>query len=317
MEEVRRNLIERYGEKCRARPEQRLCRRPVGAHLLRSRRCRRAAETRCATASPLRQRPRLARPRPQHRHRRRLARAARRRAARHRLSGLARGGRAVEGRRQRHYRLRRRQHRHCSPPRLASTPRRGTGGARSTRSGRAWSSRSKQQGADSYALRSIPEISGGMVVEEVRTGRVLAMQGGLDVRGSDLQPRHPGAAPARLDLQADRLFGRARQRHDPGLDHHRRPVLRQPGRGLGNKCFRNFAGGYAGPQTMRWGVEQSRNLMTVRTANQIGMDKVTAAPASWASATIALPRHRARRRRHHGARGWSTPSRSSPIRAGR
>ena len=33
-------------------------------------------------------------------------------------------------------------------------------------------------------------------------------------------------------------------------------------------------GGDAGPQTMRWGLEQSRNLMTVRAANQIGMDNV-------------------------------------------
>jgi penicillin-binding protein 1A len=46
------------------------------------------------------------------------------------------------------------------------------------------------------------------------------------------------------------------------------------GAGLGNKCFRNFSGSNAGPQTMRWGIEQSRNLMTVRTANQIGMDQV-------------------------------------------
>jgi penicillin-binding protein 1A len=44
--------------------------------------------------------------------------------------------------------------------------------------------------------------------------------------------------------------------------------------GAGNKCFRNFSGGYAGPQTMRWGLEQSRNLMTVRAANQVGMDRV-------------------------------------------
>src|SRR5205085_2641644 len=42
------------------------------------------------------------------------------------------------------------------------------------------------------------------------------------------------------------------------------------------KCYRNFTGGYAGPQTMRWGVEQSRNLMTVRAATQTGMDKVVA-----------------------------------------
>src|SRR3989337_390353 len=48
------------------------------------------------------------------------------------------------------------------------------------------------------------------------------------------------------------------------------------GAGLGNKCFRNFDGRYAGAKTMRWGVEQSRNLMTVRTASQTGMPKVIA-----------------------------------------
>jgi penicillin-binding protein 1A len=47
------------------------------------------------------------------------------------------------------------------------------------------------------------------------------------------------------------------------------------GAGLGNKCFRNFDNkGGAGPKTLRWGVEQSRNLMTVQVANQIGMDHV-------------------------------------------
>src|SRR3546814_4534614 len=43
---------------------------------------------------------------------------------------------------------------------------------------------------------------------------------------------------------------------------------------LGQKCFRNYSGRSAGAQTLRWGVEQSRNLMTVRTASQTGMDKV-------------------------------------------
>ncbi len=36
----------------------------------------------------------------------------------------------------------------------------------------------------------------------------------------------------------------------------------------GPKCFRNFGGGYAGAHTMRWGLEQSRNLMTVRDRRQ-------------------------------------------------
>jgi penicillin-binding protein 1A len=47
------------------------------------------------------------------------------------------------------------------------------------------------------------------------------------------------------------------------------------GASLGQKCFRNFGGGGAGPQTMRWGLEQSRNLMTVRAAADSGMDNVT------------------------------------------
>src|SRR5919206_444635 len=46
------------------------------------------------------------------------------------------------------------------------------------------------------------------------------------------------------------------------------------GAGLGNKCFVNFDKRYAGPKTMRWGVEQSRNLMTVRAASETGMLKV-------------------------------------------
>ena len=46
-----------------------------------------------------------------------------------------------------------------------------------------------------------------------------------------LQPRDPGAAPAGLGVQADRLCDRARKRHDPGLDHRRCAVLRVAGRG--------------------------------------------------------------------------------------
>ena len=57
----------------------------------------------------------------------------------------------------------------------------------------------KQLGTTSYALRSIPEVGGGFLAEEVRTGRVLAMQGGFDVIGSDFNratqaKRQPGSA---------------------------------------------------------------------------------------------------------------------------
>ena len=126
----------------------------------------------------------------------------------------------------------------------------------------------------SWALRSIPKVSGGFVAEDPHTGRVYAMQGGFDARGASFNRasqalRQPGSTIKPF------VYASA-------LDHGMTPAsiiidgpfcVFQSAR-LGQKCFRNFSGGYAGPQTMRWGVEQSRNLMTVRAASQTGMANV-------------------------------------------
>jgi len=124
-------------------------------------------------------------------------------------------------------------------------------------------------------LRSIPEIKGGMVVEEVMTGRVLAMQGGFDARGDDFNRavqarRQPGSAfkPIVYSAALDNGMTPASMIVDGQFCVYQGAIL-------GRKCFRNFSGANAGAQTMRWGIEQSRNLMTVRAANQTGMDKVT------------------------------------------
>ncbi len=61
-----------------------------------------------------------------------------------------------------------------------------------------------------YRLRQVPEISGAMVVEDPHTGRVLAMVGGFSFDRKPVQPRHPGAAPAGLLVQAHRLCRRDR-----------------------------------------------------------------------------------------------------------
>ena len=134
----------------------------------------------------------------------------------------------------------------------------------------------KRLGLTSYALRSIPEIGGGFVAEEVRTGRVMALQGGFDVIGSSYNratqaQRQPGSAfkPVVYVTALENGLTPASILVDA-------PFCVWQGAGLGNKCFRNFDGKYSGAKTMRWGVEQSRNLMTIRAANQAGMEKVVA-----------------------------------------
>ncbi|WP_298173035.1 transglycosylase domain-containing protein [Novosphingobium sp.] len=126
-----------------------------------------------------------------------------------------------------------------------------------------------------WALRVIPEVSGGMVVEEPFSGRVLAMQGGFDSRLGSFNRatqavRQPGSTikPFVYATALDNGMTPASMVLDGTFCVYQ-------GAALGQKCFRNFGNeGGSGSHTMRWGLEQSRNLMTVRIANDIGMDKV-------------------------------------------
>ncbi len=132
-----------------------------------------------------------------------------------------------------------------------------------------------------WVLRTVPEISGGMVVQDPHTGRVLAMQGGFDSR---IQTYNRATQAWRQPGSSFKPFVYA-----SALDNGMTPAsiivdgpfcVYQSAK-LGRKCFKNFGGGGgAGPQTMRWGLEQSRNLMTVRAASQSGMPNVVKLAAS-------------------------------------
>ena len=133
----------------------------------------------------------------------------------------------------------------------------------------------KASGGGSYALRNIPEVSGGFLAESPHSGRIYAMQGGFDVRLS----------PFNRATQAERQPGSTIKPfvYAAALDNGMTPatlIVDGPfcvyqGARFGNKCFRNFGGSAgAGEQTMRWGLEQSRNLMTVRAASQVGMEPI-------------------------------------------
>ena len=131
-------------------------------------------------------------------------------------------------------------------------------------------------GAQAWAFRSVPEITGGMLLEDAHSGRILAIQGGFDA----------GLGSFNRATQAQRQPGSTIKPfvYGTGLDYGMSPSSEvldgkfcvYQGSSLGQKCFQNFgnSGGGGATHTMRWGLEQSRNLMTVRIASDSGMDHV-------------------------------------------
>ncbi|HEY0234087.1 MAG TPA: penicillin-binding protein 1A [Afipia sp.] len=123
-----------------------------------------------------------------------------------------------------------------------------------------------------FRLRQIPEVSGGMVVMDPTTGRVLAMAGGFSFDQSQFNRatqayRQPGSSfkPIVYSTALDNGYTPASIIVDA-------PIEIDQGAGLGVWRPENYSTGkYYGPQTLRFGLEHSVNNMTVRLAQDIGM----------------------------------------------
>ncbi len=127
-----------------------------------------------------------------------------------------------------------------------------------------------------YALRQIPEINGALVAMDPHTGRVLAMSGGYDYKASQFNRviqamRQPGSAFKPFVYLAALDAG-----YTPSTLILDAPFVIDQGPGLPKWRPANYTRKFYGPSTMRLGLEKSRNLMTVRLAQTIGMDRVAA-----------------------------------------
>src|SRR5215468_2676674 len=132
----------------------------------------------------------------------------------------------------------------------------------------------KEYPADTYALRQIPEVSGAIVAMDVHTGRVFALTGGWSFKQSEFDRamqamRQPGSSFKPIVYMAALDSG-----YTPSTVVLDAPITIDQGPGLPPWSPENYGGDYLGPTTMRVGIEKSRNLMTVRVAQAVGMEKV-------------------------------------------
>ena len=127
---------------------------------------------------------------------------------------------------------------------------------------------------NNFSLRQLPKVDGGIVVMDPFTGRVLALSGGFSFKKSEFNRatqalRQPGSAfkPFIYALALENNYTPSTLILDAPL------VLKQ---GVDLKMWKpeNYGKKFYGPSTLRMGLEKSRNLMTVRIAQDLGLSKI-------------------------------------------
>ena len=125
-----------------------------------------------------------------------------------------------------------------------------------------------------FSLRQIPKVNGGIVVMDPYTGRVLALSGGFSFRNSEFNRasqalRQPGSAfkPFVYALALENNYTPSSLILDA-------PLVLDQGSDLKSWKPENYGKKFYGPSTLRVGLEKSRNLMTVRIAQSLGIDKI-------------------------------------------
>ena len=123
-----------------------------------------------------------------------------------------------------------------------------------------------------WSLRQVPEVQGGFVAMDVHTGRVLAMQGGFSYQDSVFNRatqalRQPGSSFKPFVYAAALDSG-----YSPATIVVDAPIEVDTPQGLWRP--KNSTNKFYGPTPLRTGIEMSRNLMTIRLAQEVGMPVV-------------------------------------------
>ena len=127
---------------------------------------------------------------------------------------------------------------------------------------------------NSWSLKQYPKVNGGIVVLDPYVGDVKALVGGFNFKSSEFNrvtqaKRQPGSAFKPIVYAAALENGFA-----PNSIILDAPFVESQGAGLKNWKPENYGKKFYGPTTLRKGIEYSRNLMTVRIAKILGLNKI-------------------------------------------
>ena len=125
-----------------------------------------------------------------------------------------------------------------------------------------------------WKIKQYPTVNGGIVILDPFKGDVLALVGGFNFKTSEFNrvtqaKRQPGSAFKPIVYAAALENGFA-----PNSIILDAPFVRSQGVGLKNWKPENYGKKFYGPSTLRKGIEYSRNLMTVRIAQTLGIDEI-------------------------------------------
>ena len=125
-----------------------------------------------------------------------------------------------------------------------------------------------------FIIRQIPEVNGAILVLDPHSGNVLAMSGGFSFNLSEFNrsiqaKRQPGSAFKPIVYISALNSG-----YTPSTLILDAPYVIDQGPGLPKWKPANYSEEFYGLTTMRTGIEKSRNLMTIRLANKIGINKI-------------------------------------------
>ncbi len=135
--------------------------------------------------------------------------------------------------------------------------------------------KSKKLAENAYHLRQVPNVEGALIAMDPHTGRVLAVVGGYSFKKSQFNRATQARRQTGSAFKPFVYLTALENGYSPTDLILDAPFVLDQGAGLPKWKPVNYSKRFYGLMTLRQGIEKSRNLMTVRLAQDVGMDKIS------------------------------------------